>query len=170
MPLVSLGQSQHGCRADRHGLTGFQTTPTQTQLGGTLYYSVGDSATRYYQPFGRIPGRLPRARCSVRLRRVALVRYDPAGVFDPRVSLQSEGFRPPGLTLAGVAEPVSRTGDPKFRAADIEYCRTATKRSEVPIQTFGAPREPLLRTTRRQAGTQLNRWTCTNPPGPARTA
>lgn len=53
MPLVSLGQSQHGCRADRHGLAGFQTTPTQTQLGGTLYYSVGDSATRYYQPFGR---------------------------------------------------------------------------------------------------------------------
>lgn len=53
MPLVSLGQSQHGCRADRHGLGGFQTTPTQTQLGGTLYYSVGDSATRYYQPFGR---------------------------------------------------------------------------------------------------------------------
>ena len=22
-------------------------------IGGTLYYSVGDSATRYYQPFGR---------------------------------------------------------------------------------------------------------------------
>ena len=48
-----------------------------------------------------------------------------------------------GLTLAGVAEPVSRTGDPKFRAADIEYCRTGHEKERGPYSDiWRAPRTP----------------------------
>ena len=34
-------------------LPDFRGLRPRVSLGGTLYYSVGDSATRYYQPFGR---------------------------------------------------------------------------------------------------------------------
>ena len=34
-------------------LPDFKGLRPRVSIGGTLYYSVGDSATRYYQPFGR---------------------------------------------------------------------------------------------------------------------
>jgi hypothetical protein len=80
---------------------------TQGTIDSHLFYvipSTLERATSIYRDntllsaLRPIPGRLKRARCSVR--RVALVRYDSAGVFDPRVPLQSNGFRPPGLKLA----------------------------------------------------------------------
>jgi hypothetical protein len=54
VPPASTGTSQHGCRAPRYALAGFQRTSTQrVKHRWYAYYSVGNSATRYYQPFGR---------------------------------------------------------------------------------------------------------------------
>ena len=38
-------------------LPDFKRLRPRLSIGFTLYHSVGDSATRYYQPFGLIPGR-----------------------------------------------------------------------------------------------------------------
>ena len=60
------GQSQHGCRAPRYALAGFQRTSTQrVKHRWYAYYSVGfrDTLLPALRP---ILGRLQRARCSVR--------------------------------------------------------------------------------------------------------